>query len=266
MPLVCFASPKGGVGKTTLAANVADQLAQMGHRVIALDLDPQNSLRLHFGVGLHDPGGYTAGIAHQPDWRAALRTTPHGAVLLPYGQADFHGSLLLAEQLTMDPAVLAAPLRDMLAEPDRIVVADTMPGPSAQLSAALGLTDLLVTVLLADALSVSLIGGIEDGRAYNSGLDSAGLQAGRTGFVLNQIEPRTRLGGSIAAAAARHLGPLLLGTVYRDENVAEAVAAQKPVVEYAPASKAAADIAALANEIANHVAGRPWATQEGRRA
>ncbi len=266
MPLICFASPKGGVGKTTLAANVADALARMGHRVVALDLDPQNSLRLHFGVGLLDPRGYTASIAQHPDWRSALQPTPHGAGLLSYGPTDFRSSLQFAGQLTSDPTLLTDPLRDMLAEPDRIVLADTMPGPSAQLSAALGLTDLLVTVLLADALSVSLITSIENGRAYDSGRVGGRPQEARMGFVLNQVDPRTRLGGSIAAAVARHLGPRLLGTVYRDENVAEAVAAQKPVAEYAPASRAAADIAVLANEIVQHVAGQAWPSRQGRRA
>jgi MinD-like ATPase involved in chromosome partitioning or flagellar assembly len=36
MPLICFASPKGGVGKTTLAANIADTLRRNGRRVLAL--------------------------------------------------------------------------------------------------------------------------------------------------------------------------------------------------------------------------------------
>ena len=59
MPIVCFASPKGGVGKTTLAANIAGRLAQTGQRTLVLDLDPQNALRLHFGIPLSDPAGYT---------------------------------------------------------------------------------------------------------------------------------------------------------------------------------------------------------------
>ena len=46
MPLICFASPKGGVGKTTLAANVACELERAGKEVVALDVDPQNALRL----------------------------------------------------------------------------------------------------------------------------------------------------------------------------------------------------------------------------
>ena len=53
MPLICVCSPKGGVGKTTLAANLAYSLARTGSKVLALDFDVQNALRLHFGVPLN---------------------------------------------------------------------------------------------------------------------------------------------------------------------------------------------------------------------
>ena len=47
MQVIAFISGKGGVGKTTLAVNVAVALAQRKKRVLLIDLDPQNAQRLH---------------------------------------------------------------------------------------------------------------------------------------------------------------------------------------------------------------------------
>ena len=44
IPIVVFANLKGGVGKTTIASNVAAAFADKGERVLALDLDYQGSL------------------------------------------------------------------------------------------------------------------------------------------------------------------------------------------------------------------------------
>lgn len=44
MRTVAFLTQKGGTGKTTLAASLAEAAASSGERVIALDLDPQGSL------------------------------------------------------------------------------------------------------------------------------------------------------------------------------------------------------------------------------
>lgn len=43
MPVVSFLNQKGGVGKTTLATNVATALALAGHKVFFIDADPQGS-------------------------------------------------------------------------------------------------------------------------------------------------------------------------------------------------------------------------------
>lgn len=45
MKTICIAAQKGGAGKTTLARNLAVVAADDGQRVLALDLDPQQSLR-----------------------------------------------------------------------------------------------------------------------------------------------------------------------------------------------------------------------------
>ena len=45
MPVIVVANPKGGVGKSTLATNVAGYLAARGHAVMLGDVDRQHSAR-----------------------------------------------------------------------------------------------------------------------------------------------------------------------------------------------------------------------------
>jgi chromosome partitioning protein len=50
MPVVVIANPKGGVGKSTLATNVAGYLASKGHAVMLGDADRQQSSKLWLGL------------------------------------------------------------------------------------------------------------------------------------------------------------------------------------------------------------------------
>ena len=50
MPVVVVANPKGGVGKTTLATNIAGYFASKGHSVMLGDADRQQSSKLWLGL------------------------------------------------------------------------------------------------------------------------------------------------------------------------------------------------------------------------
>ena len=47
-PVITFFNNKGGVGKTSLVYHLAWMLAELGHRVVAADLDPQANLTSAF--------------------------------------------------------------------------------------------------------------------------------------------------------------------------------------------------------------------------
>jgi cellulose synthase operon protein YhjQ len=219
--------------------------------VIVIDLDPQNSLGLHFGMDLRDSAGFAANLRATDNpraaWRAAVRTGPSGVPYLPYGQTGVDGANAVSLAVAANPELLVASIRDMLANPGLTVVADMPPGPTPVLSALIPHADLMAVVLLVDAASLAQIPAIESGRAYGT------VPPGRLGFILNQLDIRTRLGRASGDSAARHLGNRLLGVVYRDENVPEAIASQKMVAEYAAGSKAAKDIGALSATIARRL-------------
>ncbi|BDZ44047.1 chromosome partitioning ATPase (plasmid) [Paraoerskovia sediminicola] len=63
--VIAVINGKGGVGKTTIAANVAGLLAKSGYRVLAVDMDPQGNLGLDLGYsgGERDDDGQSLATA-----------------------------------------------------------------------------------------------------------------------------------------------------------------------------------------------------------
>jgi cellulose synthase operon protein YhjQ len=223
MPLIAFTSPKGGVGKTTVAAHVAAILAQRGHKVVAIDLDPQNALRMHLGVSLREERSFMARIDTKPAWREALVETESGVRVLPYGVTDPLRALEIAQMLGNEPALLTEPLREMLAVPDLIVVLDSPPGPNTALAAATPFLDVMVVLLLADGGSAALIPQIANNRFLGRGTLASRL-ADRSVVVLNQVDSQEPLSNAVFDLARSALSTRLIGAICRDQDLAEALA------------------------------------------
>ena len=65
--IIALLNQKGGVGKTTSTVNVGAALAEMGHRVCLVDMDPQGHLSLHLGVDGESVGDTVYELLLEPE-------------------------------------------------------------------------------------------------------------------------------------------------------------------------------------------------------
>ncbi|MGI9252722.1 MAG: ParA family protein [Thermomicrobiales bacterium] len=86
-PVVAFANQKGGVCKTTTAVNASVILAQRGHRVLLVDMDPQGNATSSLGVPKDDLTLTTYDLLTDgvPVDRAICATHRAGLDLVPAG-------------------------------------------------------------------------------------------------------------------------------------------------------------------------------------
>ncbi|VVM27658.1 hypothetical protein BSPWISOXPB_4469 [uncultured Gammaproteobacteria bacterium] len=81
MKVISIISTKGGVGKTTLTANLGGCLSAMGKKVLMIDADPQPSLSSYYKILEQAQGGLTEILTDPQNVNSYISKTQYGDLI-----------------------------------------------------------------------------------------------------------------------------------------------------------------------------------------
>ncbi len=244
--ILAFANQKGGVAKTTTVHSLADALAERGHKVLMVDLDPQACLTYANGV---DPDALEATLHDVLLGRtkaADVIVSTDTADLLP-SSIDVAGAEIHLLTKTGREFVLSRALKPIVQDYEYVLI-DC--GPSLGILTINGLTaaDKVVIPFQCETLSHRGVGQlletVADVRNYTN--DDLGVLGG----VATMYDGRTRLARQVLADVSEVHGlDVLPPPIPKSVRVAEAPGAGRSVLSYARRSKSAEAYRELAAEV-----------------
>ena len=265
MRIVALANQKGGVGKTTTAVNLGAALAELGHRILLVDLDPQANATSSFGlqgtdgISLYDPLLGGASITEK-----ILPTRRDGLFIVP-ADIDLAGAEVEIARMPNHLTRLAETLKPLQSDDTfDFVLLDCPPSLGILMSNALAAADELLTPIQCEYFAleglVKIVRLVEQVR--DSGANQR-LEIG--GIVMTMFDSRTNLSAQVVAEVRKHFAERVYQTVIpRSVRLSEAPSFGKSILEYDPNGAAATAYRALAGEFIRRHRSSATAPASGR--
>lgn len=229
--LIILTSGKGGVGKTTLASNLAAALTDFGEKVIVMDANlttPNLALQLGMHLVPHTLHDVLKGKS-----KLENAIYPH-----PYGFKVIPASLGLKDLKGVDIEKLPEISLHLLGKADYVIM-DCSAGLGKEAISALSASDeaLIVTTphlsSITDALKIIKIA--EECKVKVIGVVVNRVKGKKYELSKEEIED--------------FLGVPIIAQIPEDENVALSTAMKEPVIEYSPNSPASIEVKKLAAKL-----------------
>lgn len=238
MRTIALVSPCGGVGRTSLAANLATSLALARIPVITVELDPENQLALHLGANARPSDGIGSQLAKAAGFEAVAQQNSDGVTFLPFGQCLPGGMSGDAGVAGLDPDFLAGFLERIDYPAHSACIIDTPRYPSVFAEAAIRAADHVLVLLPIEGRALFAAGEL---------LAAAEHWERSWSCMLVKVDLGRGVQRDICNLLCRRLaGHLIDPVIHCDETFDIAFSQQRSVFSQAPHSLAAHEIHALA--------------------
>lgn len=238
--IITVAIQKGGTGKTTTAAAIAQAAAYRGKKVLAIDLDPQGQFSFTLAADTSRPGSYE--LLNGEPAAGLIQHTGNALDIIPasWNLSTIPGGTGSARRLQR----AITPIKGNY---DYIVI-DTPSAGILQYNALQAAKSLIIP-LSADIYNLQSLYQITD-TAKQIQKSNPGLSI--IGIVITQFDGRSGIAKSMQETIIQRAAEMqipYLGTIRQGVAVKEAAAFQKSLFVYAPRSKPAQDYLQLFDTI-----------------
>lgn len=244
--IIAVANQKGGVGKTTTAVNTAVGLAQLKHRVLLVDLDPQGNATMACGIDSR--------ALELSACELMLQECEVNEVVIKADLIDVIGSntdLTAAELQLMEAERPQLVLKDQLMPLDGqydYILIDCPPSLSILTINALAAADSVLIPMQCEYYALEGLTSLLD--TIKRVQQSVNPELQIEGLLRTMFDGRNNLANDVAAQISEHFGDKVFSTVVpRNVKVAEAPSFGLSAIEYDYLSRGAVAYKGLASEI-----------------
>ncbi len=246
--VLAIANQKGGVGKTTTAVNLGAALAELGYRVLVIDLDPQGNATTGLGVNARnlDSSIYDV-ILHDLPIEDCIEPTNLRNLFLVPATIDLAGAEIELVPVFSRELRLKRAIATVLDDFDFVLI-DCPPSLGLLTVNALAAAHEVAVPIQCEYYALEglgqLLSNIERVRA------NLNPELSVTTIIMTMYDARTRLAEQVVDEVRRHFGDRVCRSIVpRTVRLSEAPSFGQPIIVFDPTSRGATAYRELAKEV-----------------
>jgi chromosome partitioning protein len=243
-----IANQKGGVGKTTTAVNLGAALAELGYRVLVIDLDPQGNATTGLGINGRnlDASIYDVILHDVPVEDVIEPTTLRNLFVVP-ATIDLAGAEIELVPVFSRELRLRRALETLDGDFDYVLI-DCPPSLGLLTVNALAAAGEVVVPIQCEYYALEGLGQLLRNVALVQSNLNTDLEVST--IILTMYDARTRLAEQVVEEVRRHFGDRVCRNVVpRTVRLSEAPSFGQPIIVFDPSSRGAISYRELAREV-----------------